>query len=89
MAEGLIIQRFLNTYFIAYVPKDTAKVIFSNGRGDYSTPIVPTDVPDDDTFEVGKNKYKEYYVDITDQRNEEGYIVSEIKYHEFFAIVDP
>lgn len=71
------------------IPKNAAKLIFSNGNGEYSTPVDPSQVPERDPVRVGQYEYKTYYVDITDQKNEEGRNICEIKYSVSYIIVDP
>ena len=71
------------------IPKNAAKLIFSNGNGEYSTPVDPSQVPERDPVRVGQYEYKTYYVDITDQKNEEGHNICEIKYSVSYIIVDP
>lgn len=71
------------------IPKNAAKLIFSNGNGEYSTPVDPSQVPERDPVRVGQYEYKTYYVDITDQKDEEGRNICEIKYSVSYIIVDP
>ncbi len=71
------------------IPKNAAKLIFSNGNGEYSTPVDPSQVPERDPVRFGQYEYKNYYVDITDQKDEEGRNICEIKYSVSYIITDP
>ncbi len=75
-------------YYTTNIPKNAVKLIFSNGKGEYSAPVDPSQVLEDEPLSFGKSIYDIYYVDITDQKNEEGHNICEIKYYNIFAIID-
>ena len=75
-------------YYTTNIPKNAVKLIFSNGKGEYSAPVDPSQVLEDEPLSFGKSIYDIYYVDITDQKNEEERNICEIKYYNIFAIID-
>ena len=82
-------ETYNKNHYYTDIPKNAVKLIFSNGKGEYSTPVDPSQVPERDPVRVGQYEYKTYYVDITDQKNEEGRNICEIKYSVSYIIVDP
>ena len=76
-------------HYYADIPRNAVKLVLSNGKGEYSTPVDPSQVPEPDPVRYGQYEYRFYYVDITDQKNEEGRNICEIKYSVTYIIVDP
>lgn len=82
-------ETYNKNHYYTDIPKNAVKLIFSNGKGEYSATLDPSQVPERDPVRVGQYEYKTYYVDITDQKNEEGRNICEIKYSVSYIIVDP
>ena len=62
------------------IPQNAVKLIFSNGKGEYSVPLDPSQVPEDEPINYNQYRYEHYHIVITDQKNEEGRNIIDIKY---------
>ena len=68
------------------IPQNAAKLIFSNGKGECSMPLNLSRVPEDEPYKIGQRIYKRYYIEITDQKNEEGRNIIDIKYNTMWVL---
>ncbi len=75
-------------YYTTNIPKNAVKLIFSNGKGEYSTPVDPSLALEDEPIIIGPHEYKRYYIDITNQKNEEGRNINEVKYFTTLILTD-
>ena len=68
------------------IPQNAVKLIFSNGKGEYSATLDPSQVPEDVPVHYGQSTYYHYYIVITDQKNEEGRNIIDIKYNTMWVL---